>query len=90
MVWNGLIIMAFPSWLRLETLSIAFLNDQQSKILWVLIGIGLLYTSKMMYTTLVYTTGAVPSEHFSIEKRPDYNEYQKTTNRFFPGPKKEK
>ena len=68
MVWNGLIIMAIPSWLRLETLSIAFLNDQQSKILWVLIGIGLLYTSKMMYTTLVYTTGAVPSEHFSIEK----------------------
>jgi len=90
MVWNGLIIMAIPSWLRLETLSIAFLNDQQSKILWVLIGIGLLYTSKMMYTTLVYTTGAVPSEHFSIEKRPDYKEYQKTTNRFFPGPKKEK
>jgi len=44
----------------------------------------------MMYKTLVYTTGAIPSEYFSLQKRPDYKEYQKTTNRFFPGPNKEK
>ena len=46
--------------------------------------------SRMMYKTLVYTTGAIPSEYFSLQKRPDYKEYQKTTNRFFPGPNKEK
>ncbi len=79
MVWNGLIIMAIPSWLALET---------AGEIQWYLLGIGLLYASRMMYTTLVYTTGAVPSEHFSVQKRPGYKEYQKTTNRFFPGPAK--
>ena len=79
MVWNGLIVMAIPSWLALET---------TGEIQWYLLGIGLLYASRMMYTTLVYTTGAVPSEHFSVQKRPGYEEYQKTTNRFFPGPAK--
>ena len=79
MVWNGLIVMAIPSWLALET---------AGEIQWYLLGIGLLYASRMMYTTLVYTTGAVPSEHFSVQKRPGYKEYQKTTNRFFPGPAK--
>ncbi len=44
--------------------------------------------SRLMYTKLVYHTGAVPSEYYSAQKRPDYKTYQKTTNRFFPGPKK--
>ena len=39
-----------------------------------------------MYMTLVYYTGAVPAEHYSASKRPEYREYQKQTNRFFPGP----
>jgi len=42
----------------------------------------------MMYITLVYTTGAIPSEHFSLIKREGYAEYQQSTNRFFPGPKR--
>jgi steroid 5-alpha reductase family enzyme len=42
-----------------------------------------------MYTTLVYYTGAIPSEYYSLKKRPDYKKYQGTTNMFFPGkPKK--
>lgn len=41
-----------------------------------------------MYTTLVHYTGAVPSEHFSVQKRPEYKEYQRQTNMFFPGPVK--
>jgi steroid 5-alpha reductase family enzyme len=40
-----------------------------------------------MYSTLVYVTGAVPSEYFSAQKRPGYKDYQQTTNRFFPGPR---
>ena len=80
MVWNGLVIAALPSWLSLK----AF----ESEPVWLLLGLGLLLASKFMYTTLVYTTGAVPSEYFSAQKRPGYKDYQKQTNRFFPGPRK--
>lgn len=80
MVWNGLVIAAIPSWLSLK----AF----ESEPVWFLLGLGLLLASKFMYTTLVYTTGAVPSEYYSAQKRPGYKDYQKHTNRFFPGPRK--
>ncbi|MFQ3310007.1 MAG: steroid 5-alpha reductase family enzyme, partial [Porticoccaceae bacterium] len=49
---------------------------------------SLLFTSRVMYSTLVYVTGAVPSEYFSAQKRPGYKDYQQTTNRFFPGPRR--
>ena len=80
MVWNGLIIASIPSFLALF----------ESEVLWIwaLIGIALLYTSRIMYITLVYLTGAVPSEHYSAQKRPAYKAYQQSTNIFFPGPKK--
>ena len=79
MVWNGLIITSLPSLVVLES---------NGSIQWYLLGGALLYASKMMYTTLVYTTGAVPSEHFSAMKRPEYAKYQASTNRFFPAPPK--
>ena len=80
MVWNGLIIASIPSFLALF----------ESELLWIwaLIGIALLYTSRIMYITLVYLTGAVPSEYYSGQKRPNYKKYQQSTNIFFPGPKK--
>ena len=80
MVWNGLIIASIPSFLALF----------ESELLWIwaLIGIALLYTSRIMYITLVYLTGAVPSEYYSAQKRPAYKSYQQSTNIFFPGPKK--
>ena len=80
MVWNGLIIASIPSYLALF----------ESEVLWIwaLIGIALLYTSRIMYITLVYLTGAVPSEYYSGQKRPNYKKYQQSTNIFFPGPKK--
>ena len=80
MVWNGLVIAAIPSWLSLKGF--------ESEPVWLLLGIGLLLASKFMYTTLVYITGAVPSEYYSVQKRPDYKDYQQQTNRFFPGPRK--
>lgn len=80
MVWNGLIIASIPSWI--------LLYDTESMTIWILLGLGLLFTSRMMYTTLVYHTGAIPSEYYSLKKRPDYKTYQETTNIFFPGPKK--
>ncbi|MDB2409865.1 DUF1295 domain-containing protein [Pseudomonadales bacterium] len=80
MVWNGLIIASIPSWFALY--------DRESLIIWLLLGCGLIYASRMMYTTLVYYTGAVPAEYYSIQKRPDYKDYQARTNRFFPGARK--
>jgi steroid 5-alpha reductase family enzyme len=87
MVWNSLIIAAIPSWLTLEPISIElFGNDYSDGLLLTLICI--LYTSRAMYKTLVFTTGAVPSEYYSVQKRPGYKEYQQQTNRFFPGPRR--
>jgi len=81
MVWNGLIIAAIPSWWVLQS--------AESTMVWGLLGAGLLFTSRMMYSTLVHLTGAVPSEYYSARKRPDYITYQQRTNRFFPGPPRE-
>ena len=81
MVWNGLVIAAIPSWLALR--------GAESDLVWLLLGLGLLLASKFMYSTLVYITGAVPSEYYSAQKRPGYKEYQQQTNRFFPGPRKQ-
>ena len=80
MVWNGLIITSIPSYISLF--------DLEALWLWIMIGVALLYTSRIMYITLVYLTGAVPSEHYSAQKRPAYKSYQQSTNIFFPGPKK--
>lgn len=78
MVWNGLVIAAIPAWL-----------DHQGRAaqgVWVVLGVSLLYASRLMYTTLVHYTGARPAEHYSVQKRPEYRAYQQTTNMFFPGP----
>ncbi len=80
MVWNGLVIASIPSWL--------YLFDQLPMLLFALLGLGVLFVSKIMYTTLVTYTGAVPAEYYSLQKRPAYKEYQETTNMFFPGPAK--
>ena len=80
MVWNGLIIAAVPSFLNLY--------GAESLITWLLLGTGLLFASWKMYSTLVFDTGAEPSEYYSVQKRPDYKTYQQTTNMFFPGPNK--
>ena len=80
MVWNGLIITSIPSYISLF--------DSEALWLWIMIGIALLYTSRIMYITLLYLTGAVPSEYYSAQKRPNYKTYQQSTNIFFPGFKK--
>jgi steroid 5-alpha reductase family enzyme len=80
MVWNGLIIAALPSWFALR--------GSENTMLWLLLGAALLFTSKIMHGTLVYGTGAVPSEYYSLQKRPGYEAYKQRTNRFFPGPVK--
>jgi steroid 5-alpha reductase family enzyme len=76
LVWTGLVVAAIPSWLRLETAE----ND----LVWICLGVGILNASIMMYTTLVYLTGAKPAEYYSVRKRKDYSAYQEKTNMFFP------
>lgn len=80
MVWNGLIIASIPSLLNFY--------PQEPLWIWILLSIGLIFIARLMYLTLVYYTGAIPSEYYSLKKRPAYAEYQEQTNRFFPGPKK--
>ena len=80
MVWNGLIMASIPSYIGLYR--------QESFIIFAFLGLSLIYTSRIMYLTLVYLTGAIPSEYYSVQKRPDYKIYQESTNMFFPGTKK--
>jgi len=76
MVWNALVIAAIPSWFAMY--------ESTNTVLWGLLGVALLFTSRSMYVTLVYYTGAIPSEYYSVQKRPEYKDYQKTTSMFFP------
>lgn len=76
LVWTGLVSASIPSWLAL--------GATEAPHVWVTQGIGALGASVMMYITLVYLTGAIPAEYYSARKRPEYRNYQKTTNMFFP------
>lgn len=82
MVWNALVLASLPSWLALY--------QEQHIVIWLLIGLGLLFASRCMYVTLVHYTGAKPAEFYSVQKRPEYKNYQQTTNMFFPGPVRRK
>ena len=81
MVWNALVIASIPSWLKLY--------PSMPETMFALVGVGLFLISRIMYVTLVTYTGAIPSEYYSLQKRPAYKDYQQTTNMFFPGPTKE-
>lgn len=76
LVWTSLVVAAVPSWLTLQT--------SETTFIWAGLGVGALGASAMLYTTLVYLTGAIPSEYYSRKKRPEYKDYQRRTNMFFP------
>lgn len=80
MQWNGLILVSLPA--------VAGQWPEASPLSGVLTLGGLVWVSWTMYHTLVHWTGAVPAEYFSSRRRPDYAAYQRTTNRFFPGPRR--
>lgn len=80
MVWNTLILSSVPS--------LFYFYAIENIWVWAGIAMGLLFVSRAMYVTLVYYTGAKPAEYYSLQRRPEYADYQKTTNRFFPGPTK--
>ncbi len=76
LVWTGLVTASIPSWLALR--------GSEALHVWITMGLGAAGASAMMYITLVYLTGAIPSEYYSVRKRPEYRRYQETTNMFFP------
>jgi steroid 5-alpha reductase family enzyme len=76
LVWTGLVIATLPSWLALRA--------EEPLVVWIVLGVGSLCASVMLYITLVYLTGAKPAEYYSARKRPEYKVYQETTNMFFP------
>ena len=80
MVWNGLVVMALPA--------LPHLFEVEPTLVAALLTVGLFFVPRLMYLTLVYFTGAKPSEYYSAQKRPDYVEYQRTTRQFFPGPRR--
>jgi len=81
-VWVGLVISSLPSLIR---------NSHNYPLLiQVSLGIGLIQVAYTMYWCLVYYTGAIPAEYYSVLKRPEYKTYQETTNMFFPGPNRSK
>ncbi|WP_431783499.1 DUF1295 domain-containing protein [Streptomyces chumphonensis] len=80
MQWVALVALAAPS---------AFaLHDRVPPAALLVLSLALLWVVRMMYSTMVHYTGAVPAEYFSVRKRPAYAEYQATVNRFFPGPRR--
>lgn len=78
MVWNSLILSSLPA-------AAAMLSVESSLVVKTGLGLGLLQISSAMYNCLVYYTGAVPAEHYSSRKRPEYKRYQEEVNMFFPG-----
>lgn len=76
LVWTGIVLAAMPSWWALRGI--------EADVVWALLGVGGLGASAMLYITLVYLTGAIPAEYYSVRKRPEYRRYQETTNMFFP------
>jgi len=80
MVWNALIISSISS--------VIYFYQKEELVIWIGLTAGLLMVSRLLYQTLVYYTGAIPAEYYSLQKRPQYKEYQLKTNMFFPGPPK--
>jgi len=76
MVWNSLIISS--------SYSLFYYYSNEKVLIWTGLAASLLYVSLIMYNTLVYYTGIIPSEYYSLKKRTNYVEYQKNTNMFFP------
>ena len=78
--WIALTALALPSLLALRgALHIAA---------FVVFALALAWIVYLMYSTLVFYTGAVPAEYFSRLKRPAYAGYQLRVNRFCPGPRR--
>ena len=76
LVWTGLVIAAIPSLFALKEFEIL--------PVWFVLIIAGMGASPLIYITLVYLTGAIPAEYYSVRKRSEYKNYQERTSMFFP------
>lgn len=83
MVWNALVFTSLP------TLMALFASPEEAFYSKFGVMASVFLGSYTMYVCLTEYTGAVPAEHYSGPKRPDYPKYQRTVNMFFPGPRKQ-
>lgn len=75
--WVGISLSSIPSLLRSQ--------DMLSPIAWLAFAVLLCYVPVGSYLMMVYYTGCIPAEAYTMQTRTEYKEYQKTTNMFFPG-----
>lgn len=78
--WTAAVLLAAPSAVALY--------DRAPLASWIVTTVGLLFLVKAIYNVMVHYSGAVPAEHYSVQKRPGYRQYQAEVNRFFPGPRR--
>jgi len=76
--WVGIVLSCIPALLRLQ--------GQVSQVAWISFAVILFYVPVGSYLMMVYYTGSIPAEVYTVQTRTEYKEYQKTTNMFFPGP----
>lgn len=89
MVWVALALASLPS-LKHFLAREATPDGQKKESSVTLMGLrlSLLLVPASMYLCLVHWTGAVPAEHYSMQNRPDYAQYCREVNCFFPGPRR--
>jgi len=78
-VWMSLCITSLPS------LKAFWETDKEELYVKLGVTLGWLLVPFGMYQCLVNWTGAKPAEFYSLQKRPEYADYQKSVNMFFPG-----
>jgi steroid 5-alpha reductase family enzyme len=76
MVWNALALSSLSSLHALSYIAPTW----QVQVLFL----ALIFLSHTMYTVLVYYSGAMPAEFYSLQKRPGYADYQRQVPMFFP------
>lgn len=76
--WVGITTASIPSLLRIQgaVTSGAFMA----------FAAVLFYVPVGSYLMMIYYTGSIPAEVYTVQTRDAYKDYQKTTNMFFPGP----
>ena len=77
MQWNSLILLTRPNLSELQ-------KQGTGPMKTLALDAGLLSVSGLMAYVLLHYTGAKPAEHYSLQSRPDYAEYQQRTSIFVP------
>ena len=75
MAWFGFSIASFPS------LSVIPDGYRLAALSYFL---AIVLIPRLLYDCLVHWTGAGPAEHYSVQKRPNYMDFQKNVRCFFP------